>query len=126
MKIRIKDNFIRFRVAQKEVEVLQEEKKLLREVEFGNTFPSFQYGIEISSSIHELQVSYREHTILVHIPEDTANQWLTTDQVGFEHTISLANEKSLLVLIEKDFQCLHKRPHEDESDNFPHPLKDQP
>jgi len=45
-----------------------------------------------------------------------AKNWLETDQTGIEAATS-----SLRILIEKDFQCLHRASAED-ADGFPNPL----
>ena len=51
-----------------------------------------------------------------------ASEWATTDQVGIEKTIFVAEGSDLAILIEKDFKCLTDRPHEDESDLFENPM----
>ena len=48
----------------------------------------------------------------------TAEEWANSDRVSLVNK----SENGISVLIEKDFQCLHKRPDEDESQNFPNPL----
>jgi hypothetical protein len=51
------------------------------------------------------------------MPADMANEWVATEKVGFEST-----DNELYLLIEKDFKCLDDVA-EDQSDNYPNPLK---
>jgi hypothetical protein len=50
------------------------------------------------------------------MPNAMAEEWTSTDQVGFEN-----NGGQLYLLIEKDFKCLDNVA-EDQSDNYPNPL----
>jgi len=50
------------------------------------------------------------------MPEAMANEWITTDKVGFEY-----QDEGLFLLVEKDFKCLDNVA-EDQSDNYPNPL----
>ncbi|MDG2455745.1 MAG: hypothetical protein P8N47_08050 [Bacteroidia bacterium] len=42
--------------------------------------------------------------------------WDTDERVGFDHTVN-----GLFILLEKDWQCLKPRDHEDESNLYQHP-----
>ncbi|MDF9799038.1 hypothetical protein OKW21_004301 [Catalinimonas alkaloidigena] len=121
MKLRIKGNSIRLRLTQSEVEDIIKGKAVKETVSFGDVSPSFHYVLESDSASKAVSAHYTEHTICIQLPEAEANSWATTEQVGIEREIPLQKDESLYVLIEKDFQCLHQRPREDEQDNFPNP-----
>jgi hypothetical protein len=55
--------------------------------------------------------------ITVYVPSAITEKWDIDERVGFD-----AHDTSgLYILVEKDFQCLKPRPHEDESGLFPNP-----
>ena len=58
------------------------------------------------------------------MPTAWAQTWTATDRVGYEGSQVLEQGALLELLVEKDFQSLHKRP--DEADAFPYPLVDEP
>jgi len=65
---------------------------------------------------------FNERTITVEVPEDLADNWTNTSQVGFEAIIDMKVGEPLRLLIEKDFRCLH-RESEDAADLYPNPLE---
>ena len=67
-----------------------------------------------------MDCSYSEKGIRIEIDQKTVNDWVNTDQVGFEGSFPLENGDKLSILVEKDFKCLTER-IEDESDLFPNP-----
>jgi len=121
MKIRIKGNSIRLRLTQTEVEHINNGQKVQESVPFGKNLPVFQYALSVNPNADKISTEYVEHTIKISLPQTQAKQWTSTDQVGMEENINWEDGTSLHILIEKDFQCLHKRPNEDESDNFLNP-----
>ena len=56
----------------------------------------------------------------VHISDQLILGWDVNETVGFENSISVADDTSLHLLLEKDFVCLDER-IEDQSDNYPNP-----
>jgi len=54
------------------------------------------------------------------VPPDLAKNWTSTNEVGFQHKLSLNNGKELFLLVEKVFVCLDNT-FEDQSDNYPNP-----
>ncbi|MEK6479666.1 hypothetical protein WJR50_19140 [Catalinimonas sp. 4WD22] len=121
MKLRIKGNSIRLRLTQSEVEDIAKGEAVKETVSFGDASPSFHYLLASDSTSKAVSVHYAEHTICIKLPQAQAKRWATTEQVSIEREIPLQGDESLYVLIEKDFQCLHQRPREDEQDNFPNP-----
>lgn len=113
MKIRIKDNSVRLRLAQNEVSQLVNEGETWSKCEFGQS--TLVYGLK-SSNKDEISCSFKGDRITVLVPEQYLRNWDTDERVGFEYT-----EDGLYILIEKDWQCLKPRPNEDESNLYKHP-----
>jgi hypothetical protein len=121
MKIRIKGNTLRLRLTQTEVENVNSGQAIEEKVPFGKGQPTFSYAVSAEGETDKISVSYLDHTIKIRLPRKMAQQWTSTDQVSLEENIDWKDGTSLEILVEKDFQCLHKRPAEDEGDNFPNP-----
>lgn len=112
MKIRIKDNTVRFRLTQSEVAKLGEDGIISSFTEFVDR--PFIYAIERTEEA-ELSAAFIENRMVLKIPETMINEWITTDRVGFE-----GQSGKIKLLIEKDFVCIDNT-LEDQSDNYPNP-----
>jgi len=117
MKIRIKGNSIRFRLGKSEVEQFGKTGRLQESTQFLSG--SFNYILEKSQ---EENLSARLNGSSIHfgMPESIANQWVTTDIVGFQHEYETGAGNRIFLLVEKDFVCLDNT-FEDQSDNYPNP-----
>ncbi len=125
MKIRIKGNTIRLRLTQTEVENVSAGQMVEEKVPFGENQPTFGYAVYAMHETDKISVSYIDHIIKVGLPQKQAQQWAGTDLISLEENINWGDGTTLHVLVEKDFQCLHKRPAEDEGDNFPNPAAEK-
>ncbi|MEO6190434.1 MAG: hypothetical protein ABIO44_08830 [Saprospiraceae bacterium] len=122
MKIRIQGQSIRFRLSKFDISQLEKEHSLYQKTDFGNTSSqSFSYQIIIVES-EQLDIDYIDNKINLNIPLSIALEWFNTEKVGFDFHQSISPKDSLYILIEKDFQCLVPRAHEDESGNYNNPL----
>lgn len=121
MKIRIHNDAIRLRLSQTEVNHLANGIAISEELKFPAPYPSFIYALEILDTGDELTISFVAQKLSINLPVSKIKNWASTDQVGISETISVKHGETLKVLVEKDFQCLHKRPGENEKDNFPNP-----
>jgi len=121
MKIRIKGNSIRFRLAKTEIENFGKNGYLEERTQFpgGHTF---YYRLEKNNGIENLEASFSDNRICIYVPGKIADEWTTTNIVGFGHKIKLDEEKELFLLIEKDFACIDHT-FEDQGDNYPNPNK---
>ena len=119
MKIRILGNSLRLRLTQSEVRQLSSEGSVRQTIEFGPD-SALQYSIK-KSAVSQIQSSFANNHIIVEIPNETADNWAQNDVVSLREELSLGENKTLSLLIEKDFKCLTDRPSEDESDMFPNP-----
>lgn len=117
MKIRIKGNTIRFRLTKTEVDTLCKEGYIEEITDFGDR--TFSYAVQ-RSAIPSMEATFSENKLTLAISEDKVANWETNQQVGFEHAMPVGDNKTLELLLEKDFACLDER-LEDQSDNYPNP-----
>lgn len=123
MKLRMKNNSIRLRLTQSEVARFAETGRVEETIEFGiEPFQQFSYALRSDSEAQEIQAVIESNRITVLIPKREADEWSSTTRVGMESEQAVGGEKTLRLLIEKDFACLEPRAGEDDADTFPHPL----
>ncbi len=118
MKIRIKGNSIRLRLTQTEVANFANNGYLEEHTEFGNA--TFTYALANDAEVLNLSAKMEGAKITMQVPPALAKNWTSTNEVGFQHKLSLNNGKELFLLVEKDFVCLDNT-FEDQSDNYPNP-----
>ena len=123
MKLRIKGDSLRLRLTQSEVHRLTEEGAVEDRVRFAPG-QSLVYRVRRDAQAERMGASYTEGLIDVWVPDGLAREWCGTDQVTLAHSQNLPGGE-LRIVVEKDFACLTPGEGEDESDNFPHPLKGQ-
>jgi hypothetical protein len=119
VKIRIKDNSIRLRLTQSEVDLLSKEGKVEKKTHFSpqNTLI---YALE-SADVTEMKATFESSKITVYLPREDTKTWVNTEQVGMECLSPISDKDHLKILVEKDFTCLVKREGEDDLDAYPHP-----
>lgn len=121
MKLRIKGNSIRIRLTKTEVErISSEEGYLEEETSFGNA--NFIYALQQVGSGTELSASFEGNKMTMFVPSALTDGWPKNNVVGFEVNMPLDDNKSLYLLLEKDFVCLDHT-NEDQSDNYENPNK---
>ena len=118
MKLRIKNESVRFRVPPSEVKLLIREGRLTSEV----GFPSRQllYSLVLDDQIDEVSIDLVGDEIIARLPKEQAVRWATTDLVGLGHDLDGNTSTSLTLLVEKDFACLDKS-DEENLDTYPNP-----
>jgi hypothetical protein len=114
MKLRLHDNSLRLRLSQSEIARLRDTGKVEDLIVFQPGKELF-YTIETGAA-QETTATFENAKIRVTLPASVAMQWIEGDQTGIE-----ASTGTLRLLIEKDFQCLHREPKPGE-DAFPNPL----
>jgi hypothetical protein len=120
MKIRIKDNAVRFRLTRSEVRQLSEQFYIHSKTEFNTQV--FHYEIKASDEYSHLSADFSDNTISLFFPKHLAQEWYANDLITHENVIKLNNGASLKLLLEKDFVCLDHT-DEDQSDNYANPNK---
>lgn len=121
MKIRIKDNSIRFRLSATDLKKLKKKGKVVSECRFG-TSQVFKYSVvsDKKGNSKYLCVDLKKNHIKIELAASDVKEWIASDLEGFDAEMDNGTEEGLYVLIEKDWQCLKPR-DEDESDLFPNP-----
>jgi hypothetical protein len=122
MKLRLKNNSVRLRLTQGEVARLAWMGRVEERIEFGlEPQRIFVYALQAASDAENVRATFENNGINVFVPKEQAEYWTQTAQVGIEAKQTIGGEKTLRILIEKDFDCLEPRPGEDDADAFPHP-----
>ena len=121
MKIRIKGNSIRLRLSKSELEVFEKTGYVEERTEFLNS--TFCYAIQKLFDGHSLDASFTGQKLTVFVPKAVVQEWVNTDVVGFDHYLPLPDEKTLFLLIEKDYKCIDGDESEDQSDYYDNPVK---
>jgi hypothetical protein len=76
----------------------------------------------VTGEVVQLAAELSGGRLTVSVPEDRAREWTSTDKIGMEDDVTLAEGLTLHILIEKDFKGLsRRRRREDESDAYPNP-----
>ncbi len=119
MKIRIKGNSIRYRLTKTDIINFKTAGFIEESTEFLNS-PSFHYRLESKAGIENMEASFSGNTICIFVPEGIADEWTSTEVVGFNTEMNIGDGKELFLLIEKDFVCLDQT-LEDQSDNYKNP-----
>lgn len=120
MKLRICENSIRLRLTQKEVAHFQRSGRADSTIRFaaGRTL---SYSIEQHQNAPKVSATFEGNAIRVVIPADVAIQWTDSDDIGMQASQPIGQNFQLELLIEKDFQCLHRSVEQD-PDAYPNPL----
>ena len=115
MKLRILGNKLRLRLTQTEVSMLEQGNNVIEQTCFEDS-NLLEYQILVDLQSNKITSSFLNNRICVTIPAHLLTNWSTDEREG------LYSDNGNIA-IEKDFQCLHKRPDENEQDNFKNPAK---
>lgn len=121
MKVRIKGNSIRLRLTQGEVDAFGE-TGYVSEITQISDDSRFIYELYTEPDIESFGSSFFDHVLRVFVPYSTGMSWAHTEEISMSAVVKNGMDDGLSLLIEKDFQCLVPRDHEDETDNYPNPL----
>ena len=120
MKVRIKGNFIRYRLSKSEVEALSLTGVVKETTCFGiNNL--FTYSLESKDGIENLEANFMNGNLIIFLPKEYSHSWFTNSKVGYRSTVKIDEKNILVLLVEKDFQCLDET-EEDQSNNYPNPI----
>lgn len=120
MKARVLGNNLRFRLRQPEVSYFQQHGKVTEVIKFVPA-PTDQvcFCLEASAG-RQLTVSFKNNTITLGVPQQLAEEWTSTDRVGFHGKTDTGKGRVIEVLVEKDIACLDA-PEEDNVGAYPNP-----
>lgn len=114
MKLRFRNNSLRLRVNQREVDGLASGAVLEEQVVFpGDT----QFGYSLQAS-RDAKACFEQGVIRVFAPEQQVSEWATSESIGMYFEFP-ADGTSLKVAIEKDLECMDGPPEEHDPDAFP-------
>ncbi|MEL7422787.1 MAG: hypothetical protein AAFN81_07345 [Bacteroidota bacterium] len=120
MKLRILNNSLRLRLSQGEVRELADQQSVRATTHFPGGV-TFSYAIRQTTETDQPQATYFNQEITVLLPATMVDEWANGNDISLRASSPLPDGNELTILVEKDFKCLTDRPHEDESDLFPHP-----
>ena len=120
MKLRIKGNSLRIRLTKTEVSTLAATGYLEEQTRFADS--KFVYALQQVFSGNELSAAFDGNKITMFIPAALLKDWPENNLVGFDANMPLGDNRSLYLLLEKDFVCLDDTT-EDQSDNYENPNK---
>jgi len=118
MKLRIKGNSLRIRLTKTEVNTIAATGYLEEETLFGSN--RFVYALQQVDEGNTLTAALEENKMIMFVPASLTKDWPQNNVVGFEANMPLADNKTLYLLLEKDFECLDDTT-EDQSDNYENP-----
>lgn len=118
MKIRIKGNFVRYRLTKTEVEAFCEAGYFQETTQFNEK--TLTYALKAKQGLEGLDAEFNGDTITLLMPSAEKDVWAGSNRVGYSNSIILKNGQELQLLLEKDFVCLDEV-EEDQSDNYPNP-----
>jgi hypothetical protein len=120
MKLRIKGNSIRIRLTKTEVSTIATTGYLEEQTLFGNN--TFVYALQRVDEGDALAATLEQNKITMFVPSALTKDWPANNIISFEANLPLADNKTLYLLLEKDFACLDHT-NEDQSDNYENPNK---
>jgi hypothetical protein len=104
MKLRIQGNSVRFRLSQPDLARFLATRRIEELVNFPGA--TFGYSLE-SGDTETVQASFDSGALRVRIPAASVQEWASSEQEGITGEQSFEG-KTLTLIVEKDFQCLHK------------------
>jgi hypothetical protein len=121
MKLRIRDNSVRIRIARNELVRLASGQMVEQRTEF-STSAILVTVVEPTDHTDRFTATFEAGRIKLQVPIDQIRELAETERVGIESHQPITENRSLQILLEKDFDCLH--PKADENiDTFPNPAR---
>lgn len=120
MKVRLTSDSLRFRLDQTDAEALSSTGVV--EFELGLDGTGIRCALEVDEHARSVEATCSEREIVVLLPADRAERWLSTDEVGLEEQVE-SEGRPVQVLVEKDLGCRHGKESEEassETETFDH------
>ncbi len=122
MKLRLRENSIRLRLLQSEVEQLRETGNVSERITFGvSSLETMTYSLRVSGEADKIYAQLTENRIEIFLPVKIAENWADTNEVGLYKTQKIGDSGDLEIIVEKDFVCVERPLDKDNKDAFPHP-----
>jgi hypothetical protein len=123
MKLRIKGDTLRLRLSQTEVAAMAAEGSVEDALHVAPD-ACLRYRLYADPEAAALGAVWNGSLLTIVVPAAWVGPWATGDGVGFEGTQDAGLGRTLSILVEKDFACLHEA--RDEPDAYPNPFADVP
>ena len=121
MKLRIHGNSLRIRLTRPEVGRLADTGYLEEQTLFfaGN---KLVYALQSVDHGDELSATFDTNKITMFVPHELIKDWPQNNVVGFSASMTVSENETLHLLLEKDFVCIEET-MEDQSDHYGNPNK---
>jgi hypothetical protein len=120
MKMRIQGNAVRFRLTRREVSQFDMSGRVDAVIHFPDG-ASLTYALEHARELTDIEAIFGSAEIRVRVPEVLAREWAGTDRVSVQGGQPLDGGGRLEIVVEKDFQCLHKGEAAKDPEAYPNP-----
>lgn len=124
MKIRIREQTVRFRLTQEEVERLRDGGQVESTLTFG-PIPSQQLGWRLDVDTGDgttSQLHYDSGQTTLRIARPIAEPWLSDDTAeGFTEEVTMPSGNVVTLTVQRDYACLVPRDPAEDAGAFPHP-----
>ncbi len=119
MKIRIRENTLRFRLTQEEVATLRDGEALESRTEFGAA-PEQQmvWRVQVGTGT---ELTYNAGITSLAIPRESWLEENLDGDDGMQSTVPLDGGREIHVTVERDYRCLAPRDPAEDAGSFPHP-----
>src|SRR5215472_6223431 len=105
MKLRIRDNSVRIRIARGELVRLASGQKVEQRTEFSAS-AILATVVEPTDQTDRLAATFEAGRVAIRVPIEQIRELARTDRVGIESHQPITDNRSLHILLEKDFDCL--------------------
>jgi hypothetical protein len=121
MKLRIKGDSLRLRVSRSELARLLQGDRIEETAHFAAAPEArLTYALESAIDSAPVRVEYGSRGLTVILSEEQLGIWGLEKEVGVYSTLDIGGDRSLEVIVEKDFSCLD-REGEENDDTFRNP-----
>lgn len=100
MKLRVRNNSIRFRLSQSEIDQFKKSGYIEEAIEFGGN-SRLIYALAAAET-DVVNARFENDKITVFVPQTEADNWTEAERIGIETKQSVNDGKLLRILIEKD------------------------
>jgi hypothetical protein len=121
MKLRIRGNSVRMRVTQSEAARLRAGEKIEQVTEFSRD-QKLVSSLEPSPDARRVGAEFSVGCLRVIVPQAEVLAWADSSLISIEAEQAIDSDRSLHILIEKDFECRHST-REENADAFPNPRR---
>ena len=104
MKIRIRNNSVRFRLTKSEVSKLASTGSIQSTTELAEK--NFIYGVNSKTNIEMMSIAFEANRIVLTVPYNFLADWPFNDTIGLYGEQLNNNGSATILTLEKDFVCL--------------------